>query len=78
MVVGEDPDSKAARGKKLGLKILNEAAFKRLVGSGPARPSSLGSHVSSFLVTPSLLYGDSAGKVSLTRSEWFVFERARS
>jgi len=37
VVVGADPGSKAAKGKKLGLKILNEAAFKRLVGSGPAK-----------------------------------------
>ena len=37
VVVGEDPGSKAAKGKKLGLKILNEAAFKRLVGSGPPK-----------------------------------------
>ena len=37
VVVGEDPGSKAAKGKKLGLKILNEAAFKRLVGTPPAK-----------------------------------------
>jgi BRCT domain type II-containing protein len=37
VVVGADPGSKAAKGKKLGLKILNEAAFKRLVGSSPSK-----------------------------------------
>ena len=37
VVVGADPGSKAEKGKKLGLKILNEAAFKRLVGSGPRK-----------------------------------------
>tara|TARA_Y100000031_G_scaffold119080_1_gene132614 strand:- start:23 stop:799 length:777 start_codon:yes stop_codon:yes gene_type:complete len=32
VVVGEDPGSKADKAKQLGIKILNEAAFKRLIG----------------------------------------------
>jgi len=32
VVIGEDPGSKADKAKKLGIKMLNEAAFKRLLG----------------------------------------------
>ena len=32
VVVGEDPGSKADKAKQLGIKTLNEAAFKRLLG----------------------------------------------
>ena len=32
VVVGEDPGSKADKAKQLGIKILNEAAFKGLIG----------------------------------------------
>ena len=32
VVVGEDPGSKADKAKQFGIKTLNEAAFKRLIG----------------------------------------------
>ena len=32
VVVGEDPGSKADKAKQLGIKTLNEAGFKRLIG----------------------------------------------
>ena len=32
LVIGADPGSKADKAKKLGIKILNEAGFKRLIG----------------------------------------------
>ncbi len=32
VVVGEDPGSKADKAKQLGIKTLNEAGFKRLLG----------------------------------------------
>jgi BRCT domain type II-containing protein len=32
VVIGEDPGSKADKAKQLGIKTLNEAAFKRLLG----------------------------------------------
>lgn len=34
VVAGEDPGSKMAKAEKLGLKILDETAFKKLVGGG--------------------------------------------
>ena len=32
VVIGEDPGSKADKAKQLGIKTLNEARFKRLLG----------------------------------------------
>ena len=53
VVIGEDAGSKADKAKQLGIKTLNEAAFKRLLGRGSkkatkkvAKPCqhSLGTH----------------------------------
>jgi DNA ligase (NAD+) len=34
LVVGEDPGSKLEKAKKLGIKIINEDEFKKLIGYG--------------------------------------------
>ncbi|MEV6767958.1 NAD-dependent DNA ligase LigA [Nocardia sp. NPDC051030] len=40
VVVGESPGSKAAKAEELGVPILDEAGFKRLLGDGPPKAES--------------------------------------
>ena len=40
VVVGESPGSKRDKAEQLGVTLLDEAAFRKLLGSGPTSPES--------------------------------------